>query len=113
MITIEDFKKIELRVARVLSASRVEGSDKLLKLVLDAGDKNEADEPRERQILAGIGKTYEPESIVGKEIIIVANLEPRELMGHMSEGMLLAASDDGGPAFLAPVREVAPGSPVK
>ena len=113
MITIDDFKKVELKVARVLRAERVEGSDKLIKLALDAGDITEAGERRERQVLAGIGKVYEPEALIGREIIIAANLEPRALMGLESEGMLLAASDENGPAFLMPEREVPPGTGIK
>lgn len=113
MITIDDFKKVELKAARVLGAERVEGSDKLLKLTLDAGDVTEAGEHRERQVLAGIGKAYEPEALIGREIIIAANLEPRSLMGFESEGMLLAASDEQGPAFLTPEREVPPGTGIR
>lgn len=113
MITIDDFKKVELRIARVLRAERVEGSDKLLKLILDAGDKTEGGEFRERQVLAGIGKVYEPEALINREITIVANLEPRALMGLESEGMLLAASDESGPTFLAPERDVPAGSGIR
>ncbi len=102
MINIDDFRKVELKVARVLSAERVEGSDKLLKLKVTIGDE-------ERQIIGGIGKKYDPETLVGKEIIIVANLEPRQLMGLESQGMLLAANDDG-PVLLTPEKEVEPGS---
>lgn len=112
MIPFSDFEKVELRIARILSAERVEGSEKLLKLQLDAGDKNEAGEPVSRQILAGIGKVYAPENIVGKEITIVANLEPRKLMGQESNGMLLAASDESGPVILMPERETPPGSAI-
>ena len=111
-INYEEFSKIELRAAKVLSAERVEGSDKLLKLQLDAGDKDETGNPKSRQIVAGIGKKYEPESLVGKLIVIVANLEPRELMGIESRGMLLAAKDENGPVFLAPSSEVLPGSTI-
>ena len=81
MITIDDFKKIELRVAKVLEAERVEGSDKLIKMQLSLGEEK-------RQVIGGIGKTYEPEQLIGREIIIVANLEPRNLMGLESQGML-------------------------
>ena len=102
MITIADFKKIELRVAKVLEAERVEGSDKLIKMQLSLGEEK-------RQVIGGIGKTYEPEQLIGREIIIVANLEPRNLMGLESQGMLLAASDENGIALLAPDKEVTPG----
>ena len=92
MINYDDFSKIELKVAKVLEAVRVEGSDKLLKLQVSVGDKNEAGESINRQILAGVGKFYEQEALIGKEIIIVVNLEPRKLMGEESNGMLLAGS---------------------
>ncbi|MGC9603450.1 MAG: methionine--tRNA ligase subunit beta [Minisyncoccia bacterium] len=105
MVKFEQFKEIELKAGKILEAERVEGSDKLLKLKVDLG------EPEPRQILAGIGKIYSPEEIVGREIIVVANLEPRILMGIESQGMLLAAND-GGPVLLKPDREVPPGSPI-
>jgi len=87
MINYEDFKKIDLRVAEILSAERVDGSEKLLKL--EVGLDNE-----KRQIIAGIGKQYTPEEIINKQIIIVANLEPKKLMGLESQGMLLATSTE-------------------
>ena len=96
MINYDDFSKIELKVAKVLEAVRVEGSEKLIKMQVSVGDKNEAGEPVNRQVLAGIGKFYEPENLVGKEIVIVVNLEPRKLMSEESNGMLLAASDENG-----------------
>ncbi len=105
MITIDDFKKIELKVARVISAERVEGSEKLLKLEVDLGDEK-------RQIVSGIAKSYNPEDLVGKEIIIVANLEPRSLMGLESQGMVLAAGSEAGPVLLIPEKEVAPGTKI-
>lgn len=113
MITFDDFQKIELKTALILGAERVEGSDKLIRLTLDAGDFADAvdgQEPqkRQRQIVAGIGKAYIPEELVEKTIIIVANLEPRALMGHISEGMLLAANSKG-PIILIPAGAVPPG----
>ena len=75
MVKFEQFKEIELKVAKVLEAERVEGSEKLLKLKVDIGEESP------RQILAGVGKVYQPEEIVGREIIVIANLEPRMLMG--------------------------------
>lgn len=113
MINYDDFSKIELKVAKVLEAVRVEGSEKLIKMQVSVGDKNEAGEPVNRQVLAGIGKFYEPENLVGKEIVVVVNLEPRKLMGEESNGMLLAASDESGIAVLTPDREVIPGSGIK
>lgn len=105
MITIDDFKKIELKAVKVISAERVEGSEKLLKLEVDLGDEK-------RQIVSGIAKSYNPEDLVGKEIIIVANLEPRSLMGLESQGMVLAAGSEAGPVLLIPEKEVAPGTKI-
>ncbi len=104
MATIDDFLKIDLRVGKILSAERGENSKKLLKLVVDIGTE-------QRQIVAGIGTAYAPEDIVGKEIVIIANLEPRIIMGIESNGMVLAAGD-GEPVLLCPQREVTPGSVV-
>lgn len=105
-ISIEDFARVELKIGRVLSAERVEKSDKLIKLRVDIGE--------ERQVVAGIGKAYDPEYLIGKEIVIVANLKPAKLMGVESQGMLLAATDeDGKPSILTLDREVKQGSRVK
>ncbi|MDP3954556.1 MAG: methionine--tRNA ligase subunit beta [bacterium] len=106
MITYDDFKKLELVVAEVLEVERVEGSEKLLKLKVNIGKE-------ERQIIAGIGKEYEPEFMVGKKIVVIANLEPRQLMGLESQGMLLAADNEGKPVFLMPEKDAPAGSPVK
>lgn len=106
-INFEEFQKVELKVATVKAASRVEGSEKLLKLTVDLGTQD-------RQILAGIGKKYEPEELVGRQIVIVANLEPRSLMGLESQGMVLAATDqEGKPVVISPAGEVAPGTSLK
>ena len=106
MITFDDFKKVELKIAKILEAGRVEGSEKLLKLKVSLGSE-------ERQVIAGIGLKYEPENIVGREIVIVANLEPRKLMGLESQGMLLAAGGEEGPIILIPEAEVAAGAEVR
>src|SRR3989344_1887288 len=106
-ITYDDFKKLDLRVAKILEAQRVEGSDKLVRLQIEVGELGE------RQLVAGIGTVYEPAILIGKQIVIVANLEPRKLMGHESQGMLLAASDELGPVLLAPESEVKEGTPIK
>ena len=106
-INYDHFSAMELRAATVTAAERVEGSDKLLKMQLDLGELGP------RQIVAGVGKAYEPESLVNTQIIIVANLEPRSLMGLESNGMLLAARDaDGVPVLLRPERSVPPGSKI-
>ncbi len=113
-INIDDFLKTELRTAKVLGAERVPDSEKLIRLELEAGDLGEDGAPQTRQVVAGIGKAYAPEELIGKTIVIVANLEPRELMGFKSEGMLLAASgSDGLPKILMPEKEVEPGSRVR
>lgn len=113
MITYEEFKKIELRTVVVRNAERVEGSEKLLRLEVCDG-KLETGEDRMRQIVAGVGKKYEPEALIGKTIIIVANLEPRSLMGLESQGMLLAASNENeGPILLTTMSDIIPGSEIK
>jgi methionine--tRNA ligase beta chain len=86
-IDFEHFSKIDLRVATVTACELHPNADKLLKVTLDDGTENG------RQVCAGIKAWYEPESLVGKQVIIVANLEPRKLRGELSEGMILAASD--------------------
>ena len=93
-IGIEDFLKVELRVAKVREATAMPKSKKLIRLLVDAGD------PEPRTILAGIAEGYQPEQLVGKTIVIVANLKPRPMMGTESNGMVLAASADGQPPIL-------------
>jgi methionine--tRNA ligase beta chain len=80
MISFEQFKKIELKVGKVLNAEKIEGSEKLLKLIVDLGDER-------RQLVAGIAKYYKPQDLIGKEIVVVANLEPKKIMGIESQGM--------------------------
>jgi methionyl-tRNA synthetase len=105
-MTIDDFMKINLRVARVLSAERVEGTDKLLKLEIDLGAEK-------RQIVAGIALKYEPEALVGKTIVVVANLKPAKVRGVESQGMLLAADAGQGPIVATFETDVAPGTRVR
>lgn len=108
LITIDEFSKIEARIGVVLSAEAVEGSEKLIKLTLDFG------EPSPRQILSGIRKWYEPETLVGKRMLFVVNLAPRMMMGLASQGMLMAVDGvDGAPVFLVPEQPVHPGSRVR
>ncbi len=87
MINFEDWKKIELKTAHIISAERIENSAKLLKLIVSLGVEN-------RQIIAGIGESYAPESLIGRQVIIVANLAQKLLMGFESQGMILAATDE-------------------
>ena len=105
-IAYDDFKKVELKIARVIAAEEVAGAEKLRKLQIDLGDEK-------RQIVAGIKKNYQPGDLVGREIAVVVNLEPRIVMGVESNGMLLAASSDNGPVLLMPDKEVPPGSGIK
>ena len=116
MITLTDLQKCEIKIGKVLRAEQVEGSEKLLKLLVDLGPssaKATAGEGRDiRTILSGIAKVVEPEALVGKLVPVVANLEPREMMGLTSQGMILCA-DDGGPVLLHPATDVLPGSVVK
>ncbi len=106
-IGVEDFAKMDLRVAKVVSAERIEKADKLLKLTLDVAGVT-------RQVVSGIAKSYTPEEMVGRTVIIVANLKPVKLRGILSEGMILAASDAHGRLVLATVSEdIATGSIVR
>ena len=106
--TIEDFGKIDLRIARIENAESVEGADKLLRLTLDLGALGK------RQVFAGIKSAYPPEKLVGRLTVMVANLAPRKMRFGMSEGMVLAASgDEGGPFLLAPDDGAQPGMKVK
>jgi methionyl-tRNA synthetase len=106
-ITIDDFAKVELRVAQVLVAERVPKADKLLRLEVDLGYEK-------RQILAGIAQHYEPEKLIGRKIVIVANLAPRKMRGLESNGMLLAASlPDGAPVLAGFLEEVPLGARLK
>jgi methionyl-tRNA synthetase len=107
-IGIEDFQKVRLRTAKILVAERVPKSNKLMRLEVDLGDER-------RQIVAGIAAQYEPEALVGRNIVVVANLKPAKLMGVESNGMVLAASvgEAGAPVLLDLPADVPPGSKVK
>ena len=106
LITYEDFKKIDLRVAKIIEAERIENSEKLIKLQIDLGEEK-------RQIVAGIGKFYNPEDLINKQIVVVCNLQPKALMGLESNGMLLAASNEDQISLLIPDQEIPPGSTIK
>lgn len=131
-LTIDEFAKLEARIGVVLSAEAVEGSEKLIRLMLDFGlkrpegrspdhsqEENGLGEERDiRQILSGIRKWYEPETLIGKKMLFVINLAPRMMMGLESQGMLMAVDGlDGEPVFLVPDtsfgKEVRPGSRVR
>jgi methionyl-tRNA synthetase len=107
-ITIDDFAKVELRVGVVKSAEKVQGADRLLKVMVDIGDEV-------RQVLAGIALAYAPEELVGRKVVVVTNLAPRKMRGQESNGMLLAASDgaDGKPVLVTFAEEISAGAKVK
>ena len=107
-ITIDDFAKLDLRIARIVNAESVEGADKLVKLTLDLG------EATPRTVFAGIKATYRPEQLIGRLTPMVANLAPRKMKFGLSEGMVLAASGEGpGVYLLAPDSGALPGMRVK
>jgi methionine--tRNA ligase beta chain len=105
MISIDEFRKVELKVATIRSADAHPNADKLMVLQIDLGSE-------QRQICAGIRNHYAPEELIGKQIVVVANLETAKLRGLESQGMLLAASDEDRVIILTPERTVAPGSKV-
>ncbi len=106
MITIDDFLNVELKVGTILEAEELLESEKLIKLKVDLGE----DQPR--QILAGIKQWYKPEKLVGKQVVVVANLEPRTMMGLQSQGMILCA-DNGKPVLLKPSQKVPQGTKIR
>lgn len=106
MVSINKFKELDLRIAKILKAEKVDGSEKLLKLDIDLGDEK-------RELVAGVARFYSPEDLIGREIVVVANLEPKVLMGIESQGMLLAADVDGKPVFLKPDEEVPVGTKIR
>jgi methionyl-tRNA synthetase len=105
LITIDDVAKVQLRIATILEGERVPETDKLVKLRVKVGDE-------ERTIVAGIGKHYDPAALVGKQIVIVANLQPRKLKGIASQGMLLAASAGDEMALLTPMTVLPDGAEI-
>lgn len=106
-VKFDDFTKIDLRIAKILKAEKIEGVDKLLKLIVNLGNE-------ERQIVAGIAQHYSPEELVGKKIVLVANLESKKLRGVESQGMLLAAVEgkDEKIALLVPDKDIKEGTKV-
>jgi methionyl-tRNA synthetase len=105
-ISIDDFSKVDLRVAKIISAEHLQGADKLLKLTLDIGSE-------QRTVFAGIKSAYAPEQLKGRLTVMVANLAPRKMKFGVSEGMVLAAGDGDGPYLLAPDAGARPGMKVK
>ena len=106
-ITFDDFMKVKLKTATVIAAEPIEKSNKLLKLQVQIGEET-------RQIIAGISQHYSAEEMIGKTVVVVANLAPAKLMGEKSEGMLLAVnSDDGSLALVTPEKAVSSGQEVR
>ena len=106
MITFDDFKKLDIRIGKILSAEKVSGTDKLMKLEVDFGLEK-------RQMIAGIAQFFEPDHLIGKEIPVLLNLEPRSFKGIESQGMILAIDVNGEPVLLHPEKEVPPGSVIR
>lgn len=106
MITFNDFKKLDIRIGKVLSAEKISGTDKLMKLEVDFGTEK-------RLLVAGLAQFFEPEHLVGKEIPVLMNLESKKIKGIESQGMILAIDVDGKPILLHPEREVPPGSVIR
>lgn len=104
-VSFDEFKKIDLRVAKILEAEKVPNTRALLKLKIDLGDE-------QRQLVAGLAEYYKPEELVGKTIIVVANLEPKKIRGLESQGMLLA-TDTYPPKLLTVEGEASPGSKIR
>jgi methionyl-tRNA synthetase len=113
-ISIDDFSKVDLRIAKIVNAEHVNGADKLLKLTLDVGETNADGSARHRTVFAGIKSAYKPEDLIGRLTPMVANLAPRKMKFGLSEGMVLAASGEGSGIFLlAPDSGATPGMRVK
>lgn len=106
MISIEDFRKLELKIAEIKEVSEHPNADKLYVITLDLGD-------RTKQVVAGIRAAYQKEDLIGKQVIVVDNLEPAVLRGIESQGMILAASDEDGVTIITPQRKVKLGSVVR
>lgn len=103
LVGIEDFLKLDIRLAKIVSAERVEGSEKLLKLKVSLGEE-------ERTLMAGIAKFYSPEELVGKKVLMLANLKPRKIFGVESQGMVLALSDGENLSLIVPDRDIKEGA---
>jgi methionine--tRNA ligase beta chain len=107
MITFEDFKKLEIKIGTVKSAEKVPDTDKLLRIIFDLGEE-------ERQVIAGIAEFYpDTEALIGKQMPIVTNLEPRKLRGLESQGMIMAVDVEGKAILLHPDQQVPPGSIIR
>ena len=105
LISFAEFQKLDLRVGTIKSAEPIQGAKKLLKLIVDIGE--------ERTVVAGLAEYFNPQDLTGKQVVVLANLEPAKLMGVESQGMVLAAGDDKGLHLIMPDSLLAPGSKVK
>lgn len=106
MISFDDFSKLDIRIGTILEAEKVEGADKLLKLKVDLGDE-------QRTLVAGIAEKYQPEDIIGKQLPILTNLEPKTLRDIESQGMILAVDIDGKATLIHPDKNVPNGSKIR
>lgn len=106
MISFDDFKKLDIRIGKIIAAERVQDTEKLLKIEIEVGTEK-------RQLVAGIAQSYEPDALIGKEIPVLLNLEPRTIRGVESHGMILAAVMDGKAVLMHPDKEVPPGSIIR
>lgn len=107
MVNIEDFLKLDIRIVHVEKADRIEGSDKLIKLTVNIGNEM-------RQIVAGVGKSYQPDDLIGKKLVAIVNLEPKKMMGEESQGMILATGDDLDKiSLLQPDKDIDAGSKIR
>ncbi len=106
-ITYEQFMQVDMKVGKVISAEKVENTDKLLKIMIDLGEE------QPRQVVAGIALQYAPEILIGKDMVVLTNLEPRVIRGVESRGMILAATVDGAPVILTTEKPVPAGSKIK
>jgi methionine--tRNA ligase beta chain len=104
-INYEDFIKVDLRIGKIVEAERVEGSNKIIKTIVDLGEEK-------RQVLAGIGEFYSPEELINKFVVVVVNLSPKKIMGMDSEGMILAVKDDEDLSLLTINKEIKIGSKI-
>ncbi len=106
IINFEHFSKLDIRIGSIREAEAVEGSQKLIILLVDVGEKEDI------QLVAGIGNSYNPADLEGRQVAVLVNLEPRMIMGHRSQGMILASEGGEGPVIISPLSPVEPGSRV-
>lgn len=104
-ITFDEFKKVEIKIATIISAEAIEWSEKLLKILVDLGEER-------RTILSGIATYYKPEELIGKQVLVVTNLMPKKIKDLESQGMILASEDKDGVVLLSPIKNITNGSMV-